>query len=281
MEKKKEFLTEENYERGKRKIKKIAVIILIVGILLGGSLIVTGLVKQIQTNSQYSEESKNNKKEQLEKEKQQLTQDLDAEKQNLLASKTTIENKIKSVEDEIKKLEIEKKDVFTNGGFSARYYEIEDKIEELKESIKSDKNSLRVIEDALDESFNHCNFSEAKNNTYTSKYCSLKNQVSMKNAEIAVLELEYSDLNKDYKSFGSIPFYMIGAFIIVASGMISLAIYTFAKRREIMAFTVQQTMPLAQEGIEKMAPTIGSAVGNIGKEIAKGIKEGINEADKK
>ena len=279
MEKKKEFLTEENYERGKKKIKTIALVILIVGVLIGGSLIVTGLVKQGQTNSQYSEESKNNKKEQLEQEKKQLTQDLDAEKQNLLTSKTTLENKIKPVEDEIKKLEREKTDVFMNGGFSDRYYEIEDKIEDLKESTKSDENSLSVIEDALDESFDHCSFSEAKNNTYTSKYCSLKNQVAKKDAEIAGLDLEFSDLNKEFNSFDSIPFYMIGGFIIVASGMISFAIYMFAKRREIMAFTAQQVMPVAQEGIEKMAPTVGNAMGTIGKGIAKGIKEGINEAD--
>ena len=58
----KKYLTEENYESGKKKIKTIALIILIVGVLIGGSLIVTGLVKQGQTNSQYSEESKNNKK---------------------------------------------------------------------------------------------------------------------------------------------------------------------------------------------------------------------------
>ena len=42
------------------------------------------------------------------------------------------------------------------------------------------------------------------------------------------------------------------------------------------AYTTQQVMPVAQEGIEKMAPTIGSAA----KEIAKGIKQGINEANK-
>ena len=279
MEKKKEFLTEENYERGKKKIKTIALVILIVGVLIGGSLIVTGLVKQGQTNSEYSEESKNNKKEQLEKEKQKLTQELDAEKLSLLTSKTTLENKIKPVEDEIKKLEREKTDVFMNGGFSDRYYEIEDKIEDLKESTKSDENSLGVIEDALDESFDHCSFPEAKNNTYTSKYCSLKNQVANKDAEIADLDLEFSDFNKEFNSFDSIPFYMIGGFIIVASGMISFAIFMFAKRREIMAFTAQQVMPVAQEGIEKMAPTVGNAMGTIGKEIAKGIKEGINEAD--
>lgn len=34
-------------------------------------------------------------------------------------------------------------------------------------------------------------------------------------------------------------------------------------------------MPLTKEGIEKMAPTVGNAVGSIGKEIAKGIAEGI------
>lgn len=49
-----------------------------------------------------------------------------------------------------------------------------------------------------------------------------------------------------------------------------------AHRREIKAYTVQQVMPVAQEGIEKMAPTIGKAAG----EIAKGIKQGLNEADK-
>ena len=41
----KKYLTEENYEKGKNKIKNIALIILIVGILLGGSLIVTGIIK--------------------------------------------------------------------------------------------------------------------------------------------------------------------------------------------------------------------------------------------
>lgn len=280
MEKKKEFLTEENYERGKKKIKNIAIIIFIFGVLIGGSLIVTGLVKQRQINSKYSEESKNNKKEQLEQEKQQLIQELDTEKQNLLTSKTTFENKIKPVEDEIKKLEREKTDVFMNNGFSDRYYEIEDKIEDLKESTKNDENSLSVIENALDENFDYCSFSEAKNNTYTSKYCSLKNQVTKKDAEITGLDLEFSDFNKKFNSFDSIPFYMIGGFIIVASGMIAFVIFMFAKRREIIAFTAQQVMPVAQEGIEKITPTVGNAVGTIGKSLAKGIKEGINEADK-
>ena len=57
MEKKK-FLNEEDYQRNKKKITKIAIVILIAGILIGGSLIVTGLIKQNETNSQYSEDSK-------------------------------------------------------------------------------------------------------------------------------------------------------------------------------------------------------------------------------
>ena len=47
--------------------------------------------------------------------------------------------------------------------------------------------------------------------------------------------------------------------------------------REITAYSAQQVMPVAKEGIEEMAPTVGYAA----KEIAKGIKEGINEADGK
>ena len=65
MNNKKEFLSEENYERGKKKIKTIALIILIVGVLIGGSLIVTGLMKQGKINSKYSEDNKTNLSQQL------------------------------------------------------------------------------------------------------------------------------------------------------------------------------------------------------------------------
>ena len=91
MNNKKEFLTEENYERGKKKIKTIALIILIVGVLIGGSLIVTGLMKQGKINSQYSEDNKTN-----------LSQQLETEKQNLISKKTELETKIEPVETQIK-----------------------------------------------------------------------------------------------------------------------------------------------------------------------------------
>lgn len=276
MENKKEFLTEENYQKGKKKLKTIALVILIVGILIGGSLITIGLIKQSKINSQYSEESKAIKLEQLETEKQKLAEELETEKQNLIASKTTLENKIKPVEDQIKSLERE-----PFRGFDDAYYARQDKIQELEESIDAEQKSINTIDDALDDSFDHCSFYDAKNNTYTSKYCSLKNQISKKKIEIAALDSEFSDFKKDFDSYDSVPFYMFGAFVIIATCMISGSIYLITKRREITAFTTQQVMPLAQEGIEKMSPTIGKAVGTVGKELAKGIKEGINEADKK
>ena len=72
--------------------------------------------------------------------------------------------------------------------------------------------------------------------------------------------------------------------------MISFAIYRVATRREIAAFSVQQVMPVAQEGIEKMAPTFGKVggelaknmapvYGEIAKEISKGIKEGLKDEE--
>ena len=46
--------------------------------------------------------------------------------------------------------------------------------------------------------------------------------------------------------------------------------------REINAYMAQQQMPIAKEGIEKMAPSAGVAA----KEIAKGVKEGLKEEEK-
>lgn len=246
----KKYLTEENYERGKKKIKTIALIILVVGLLIGGSLIAIGLMKQSKVNSQYSEENKAT-----------ISQQLETEKQNLISKKAELETKIEPVENQIKQLE---REPFTS--FDTAYYERQDKIEDLEKSIATDKKSISVIDKALDDSFSNCTFDEAKNNTYTSKYCSLKLQLD-----------NFTDFNKHLDSYDSIPFYMFGAFVIIATCMIAGLIYILSKRREIAAFTTQQVMPVAKEGIDEMAPTIGNAVG----EIAKGVKKGLNDADKK
>ena len=76
--------------------------------------------------------------------------------------------------------------------------------------------------------------------------------------------------------FGSVGFFALGGFINTIGFAITIAgivMIVIAHKREITSFTAQQVMPVAQEGIEKMAPTVGNAA----KEIARGIKEGLSE----
>lgn len=246
----KKYLTEENYEKGKRTLKIIALCILIVGFLVGGGLIATGVMKQNEINSKYSDESK-----------AKISEQLDTEKQNLITNKEQLEKKIAPVQDQIKKLERE-----PFNGFNDAYYAREDKIEELKKSISADKKSVDVIDDVLEDADFACEF-DGETNSYTSKYCSLSNDL----AEIS------SEFNKSFDSHDSIPFYMFGAFAIIASLMGAGFVFFISKGREIAAFTTQQAMPIAQEGIDTMAPTVGNAA----KEIAKGIKDGLKDDEQK
>ncbi len=114
---------------------------------------------------------------------------------------------------------------------------------------------LKIITEALDPSFNHCSFEEYKDNSLTKEYCSAKNSIS------------------DFSSSAKI---MLGAFICIATCMISGSILMTAKGRHILAFQAQQVMPVAKEGIDEMAPTIG----NVASEITKGIKKGLEDDEK-
>ena len=79
---------------------------------------------------------------------------------------------------------------------------------------------------------------------------------------------EYSTAQMEKESTGM--FMLIpGIFVTVVGCMVRFVV---ANQRSIMAYQAQQAMPIAQEGIEKMAPTAGKAA----KEIAKGIKEGTS-----
>lgn len=49
--------------------------------------------------------------------------------------------------------------------------------------------------------------------------------------------------------------------------------------REISAYMAQQQMPITQENIEKMAPSVGKAAGTVSKEIVKGIKEEMDDKE--
>ena len=245
--KKRDYLNEESYVKTKKELIICSVIVLLIGILFGSSLIAIGLFKQGKVNANYSEVNK-----------ESLSKKLEIEKQSLISSKEKIEDEIKPVEDEIKSLEREK---FT--GFDDAYYQRQDKIEELEKSISESKKNISAIETALGDSMSACAFGTTANNSYTKEYCSIRNS----------LEDASSSFNKKFDSHNSIPYYMFGGFIIAASLMISVSIYTFAKRREILAFSAQQVMPVAKEGIEKMTPTVSKSVEEITRSVKKGLKD--------
>lgn len=232
----KEFLTEENYNRGKRKISFISLIVLCCGLLVGGVLVAIGVMRNIEISNRYSSEN--------------------------------IARVEKQIEDEKAKLEARRKELADKGvkyDYSANYTD-------------GDAYEYKIIYNVLDPSFDRCHMDEYKDSKVTKKYCSLKEELD----EIS------DDFNKEFESFDSIPFFMFGGFIIFASLIISFTTYITTKRREMMAFSMQQVMPVAQEGMEKMEPTlskVGSrmmknmapAYGEMAKEISKGIKEGLKE----
>ena len=298
MSEKKEFLTEENYEKGKKKLKMVAIIVLVMGLLVGGSLITVGILKQSKTNSNYSEDTI-----------KKLQNDIEAEKVNLETKKTGRESKRdEPLRVEKQNLENKKQELISKGSKYDNFTKYDD----------GESYSLKIITNVLDPSFSYCAFDEYKNNELTKDYCLLSSNRDEDSIAINVIDsglstnLNYcvgdtknnmyishyctlvsqlndkSDFNKDFDSYDSIPFYMIGGFIIIASCMIASSIYMTTKQREILAFHTQQVMPVAQEGIEKMAPTIGKAgasitkemapaYGEVAKEISKGIKEGLSK----
>lgn len=301
MSEKKEYLTEENYERGKKKLKMIAIIVLVIGLLIGGSLITVGILKQSKTNSNYSEDTI-----------KKLQNDIEVEKVSLETKKTELEGKRdEALRVEKQNLENKKQELISKGI----------KYDNFTKYDNGESYDLKIITNVLDPSFNYCAFDEYENNELTKDYCLLSNNKDEDSISISIIErvlntnLSYcigdamsntytshycslvsqlndkSDFNKEFDSYDSIPFYMIGGFIIIASCMIAGSIYMTTKQREILAFHAQQVMPVAQEGMEKMAPTIGKtgasiakemapAYGEVAKEISKGIKEGLSKDSK-
>lgn len=153
---------------------------------------------------------------------------------------------------------------------TAKVEELQNKLETKKSELESkgikydvftkysdgESYDLKIITNALDPSFDHCGFDEYKNNAITKEYCAAKNNTG------------------DFASISSI---MFGAFICIATCMISGSIFVLSKRRQILAFQTQQVMPVVKEGVDEMAPTIGNVAG----EIAKGIKKGLKDDSKK
>ena len=235
----KELLSEEKYQNTKGKISKVAFIIIGIGVLIGLSLIGTGIYKNAKINERYSDKNIAKVEKQIEEEKANLVA-----RQKELADKGVTYDR------------------------SADYTD-------------GDAYEYKLIYNVLDPSFDRCSFDEYSENKVTKKYCALQKELD----EIS------NDFNKSFDSHDSVPFFIFGVFVIIASCMIGGFVFTISKRREMLAFSMQQVMPVAQEGLEKMEPTIsevGSRMmkkmapvyGDMAKEISKGIKEGLAEANK-
>ena len=158
------------------------------------------------------------------------------------------------------KLEVEENTEFNANGFSEKYYEINYEIEKITSKIndlKEEKAELEI-------------------NDTTNQYIDKFNETNKMQEEIE--SMIGSPKSLFGKGIGGILI-MIGINVIIFTLVISGVLFLIYKKREITAFTIQQTMPIAKEGIEEMSPTIGKAVKDVAKGITEGISEGINGSD--
>lgn len=225
MEEKKELLNEERHQKIKGGIAKVALIIVIIGVLIGGSLILTGVAKSSAANAEYEE---------------------------LVASVGDKEKEVEDINNQLVPLKAQQNKEFKENGFSEKYYELDNKIDKLEEKKRELESEIYKIENGW-------------------------NKPSAQK---------------------SVPFIIFGVFIIIASCMIGGSVFMFSKRREMMAYMVQDTLPLVEETAPKVAKIGTKTVkevmpdlkdiakdmapmyGDIAKEISKGIKEGMSEAGK-
>ena len=154
-----------------------------------------------------------------------------------------IQEKIDTTLKEQDNLEIEQEKIFRDQGYSDSYYEKQKEIQLKSSELKKLYDQQDIYEKELFD-------------VQTTSKDELKFTNALSNSRYIFL-------------------YILGGIIIISAAGISLMVYVVAKRREIMAFSTQQVMPVAQEGIEKMAPTVGNAV----KEITKGIKDGLDDKE--
>lgn len=257
----KEYLTEEQYQKTNRKLKKISIIILIVGISIAVLLITIGKIKSININKENQKIEKEIRENAIKtrENNEKLISKLETEIEELKNRERIKEQEITQLNQEISKIFSEDR------GFSNRYYEKENE-------INSKKYELEEITGELQEKTSEISNLEFDQRNYDEESINGKIELNMIN---------------DFESKG---FYHGAIPVIMFSVMISLSLYIQTKQRKIMAYQTQQAMPIAQEKIEKMAPSFGKAgviiskemtpvYKDIAKEISEGIKEGLKDDD--
>lgn len=216
------FLNEKKYQNTKTIFIILAILILIIGFVVGGLIIKKGLDKKNDIYSKYTEENKQ-------------------------AQIVSLNVQIKIAKSS---LESKKAELIAQGLQPSSNYE------------DNDSYNLYIINNVLNPSFNRCSFDEYKNNELTSQYCNLIKRLE----DTEKLDIKYK---RQSESFSCIPYYMVGTSIILFSIIISISLFLIAKRREIIAFQAQQSMPVVKEGIEEISPALGKAA----KDVINNIKD--------
>ena len=234
-----ELISEEKYQQSKKKIIRISILVLIIGIIAGFGFISTGILKMSSAKKQKEIEIQEQNKEAEESRK--ATEKRIEELEKLVSSTQKEDN---DLELEIKKLRNEQSKIFTEDrGFSDRYYKKDEEI------AKKEQEKREV---------------STKLNSYKQELSTLKNRVKLSTF------ISTDNIDSSIDSSRYVPFIFFGIFVTISTSMVSLFIYLTAKRREIAAFSIQQTKPIAEESMEMFS----KASGDIAREVAKGIEEG-------
>lgn len=238
-----EYLNEEKYNKTQKKVKILSLLILIVGLVIGIGLIITGVVLSNKSNpikvnlkgSQSTDSVNSRSVEEIE------------------ADINSIKPKINSMESEINILRAKLVQMQMTDSNSEDYYSKQKEVEEKEKELLDLKSKLSKYQSEL-KSVNGSDF----------------------NNGLGTVDDIFNTASSRITKAKYYGFYMVGAFIIIISIIGSVSLYLFAKRREIIAFKTQQVMPIAKEGIGEISPTLGSAAGEVARGITKGIKDGLN-----
>lgn len=121
----------------KKKKNNKPLIILIIGLLISGSIIFYSIDK-IDDYKEFLIEYKENFEKNQTLEKESCETKIAATEKEI----ETIENGIETIESEITSLERQRTDVFLNGGFSDKYYAVEDQITAKRKNISAKREEI-------------------------------------------------------------------------------------------------------------------------------------------
>jgi len=288
MEEKGKFLNEGKYQKVKKGLIVVAIVVILIGLTLGGGLIFKGI-------SQMSSVSKAQKLEESQQPEKLATMQAIAEKEKLALETqiTDLETQIKDLTAKERKLKVanidlqalKSKEFIDNRGFT-------DKYNEYSKQINLNNLTSRELfhqKGDLESELNSAKFKLEKGNFDIS-------------AEDLKLENEYNETKYSIEKTKGTAYIIPGVFIIVASFGIAGYILFIAFGRNVAGFVIQGARPIVKETIEEVVPEVGKAFGgaikemtptmkevvkevapmygDVAKEISRGIKEGLKDEDK-